>query len=221
MRIVFSGANSTTVKTASQLIKQGHEVILIEVDKAKIDDLSDNLDCSFLHGDAGKPSILEQTAPEECDFLFCLTDNDQANIITSLLGRSMGFAKVITCIQDEDLLSLCDELDLTHTIVPDRTMSQYLDNLVHGLDTVELSTLLKGNARFFSFIAGKDDAGKVGELDLPKKSKLIYFYRDDDFFFADEETTLRKGDEAVILTSSKHLTDLRERWHPKEADNEE
>lgn len=221
MRIVFSGANSTAIKTAEQLIKQGHEVILIELNKEKIDALADSLDCSFLHGDAGKPAILNQAAPEECDFLFCLTDNDQANIITSLLGRSMGFKKIITCIQDEDLLPLCDELDLNHTIVPDRTMSQYLDNIVRGLETVELSTLLKGNARFFTFIAGKEEEGSPENLDLPEKSKVIYYYRDDDFFFADESTTLRKDDEVVILTGSEHLSDLMERWHPHDPEKDE
>jgi trk system potassium uptake protein TrkA len=218
MRIVFSGINPTSVKAAKQLIEQGHEVILIELNKEKIEEYSDNLDCSFLHGDSGKPAILTQAAPEECDFLFCLTDNDQTNIITSLLGRSMGFKKVVTCIQDEDLLSLCDELGLEHAIVPDRTMSQYLENIVRGLDTMELSTLLRGNARFFSFTANKEDEGLIEDLDLPKKAKVIYYYRNNDFFFASEDTSLQKDDEVIILTSSEHLTDLRERWHPKEAE---
>lgn len=215
MRIVFSGINPTTVKTAKLLIEQGHEIILIELNKDKIDDLSEELDCSFLHGDSGKPSILAQAAPEECDFLFCLTDSDQANIITSLLGRTMGFNKVITCIQDEDLLPLCDELSLDHAIIPDRTMSQYLENIVRGLDTVELSTLLRGGARFFSFIAKEDDAGNIDDLDLPEKSKVIYYYRDDNFFFVEKNTRVKKGDEIVIMTNSEHLPDLIERWHPK------
>lgn len=213
MRIVFSGINSTTVKTAKYLIEQGHEIILIELNKEKIDDLSDDLDCSFLHGDSAKPAILAQVAPEECDFLFCLTDNDQANIITSLLGRSMGFKKIITCIQDEDLLSLCDELNLDYAIVPDRTISQYLYNVVKGLDTIEISTLLRGNARFFTFIATKEDEGDLDELELPKKSKVMYYYRGDDFFFAEKNTRIKKGDEIVIMTTSEHIADLTERWH--------
>jgi trk system potassium uptake protein TrkA len=75
MRIVFSGVNPTTVKTAKQLIEKSHEVIMIELNKEKIEAVSDSLDCSFLNGDSGKPAILSQAAPEECDFLFCLTDN--------------------------------------------------------------------------------------------------------------------------------------------------
>lgn len=219
MRIVFSGITPTAVKAAHKMIEEGHEVVIIELNKEKIDEVSEDLDCSFLHGNAGEPSVLRQAAPEKCDFIFCLTDNDHTNIITSLLGRSMGFQKTVTCIHDEDLLPLCNELDLENVIVPDRTVSQYLDNWVKGLDTVELSTLLRGGARFFSFVAGEEEKGRVDELQLPDKSRVIYCYRDDEFFFAEDDTRLRKGDEVVILTSSEHLKELRERWHPKGAES--
>jgi trk system potassium uptake protein TrkA len=193
MRIVFSGASPTAVVAARQLIKKGHDIVIIEVDKEKIDNLSDNLDCSFLQGDAGKPAILSQVDPKSCDFLFCLTDNDQANIITSLLGRSMGFHRIITSVQDEDLGPLCEELGLEDTIIPARTMSRHLNNIVEGLDNIELSTLLGGNVRFFSFIAGKDEDGQVSELDLPEGARAIYYYHDDQFYFAEEDSKVHEG----------------------------
>ena len=221
MRIVFSGAGPMTVITARALTKQSHEVIIIEVDKEKIDRLSDELDCSFVQGDASKPAILSQVNPKDCDFLFCLTDSDQANIITALLARSMGFKRVVPSIEDDELQQLCGELELEDTIIPVRTMSQYLENMVRGLDNVELSTVLKHDARLFTFIAGKKEAGKNGELDLPEDTRVIFFYRDDRFEFVNEETALKKGDEVVILTHSKNLPDLNERWAPKEADKED
>ena len=79
----------------------------------------------------------------------------------------------------------------------------------------------RGNARFFLFIAEKEDEGGADELDLPDKSRVVYYYRDDDFFFTDEDTTLRKGDEVVILTSSEHLAELDKRWHPHEVEDED
>jgi trk system potassium uptake protein TrkA len=221
VRIVFSGASPAAAMAASQLIKQGHDIVIIELDKEKIDDLADELDCSFLHGDAGKPAILSQVDPKTCDFLFCLTDNDQANIITSLLGRSMGFKRIITSVEDEELGSLCNELGLEDTIIPARTLGVHLNNIVEGLDSVELSTLLRGDARFFSFIAGSDDSGKIDELDLPEGARVIYYYRDDDFYFAENDSKLHKGDEIVILTKSEHLEELNEHWSPKEVKKDE
>jgi trk system potassium uptake protein TrkA len=221
LRIVFSGAGPTAVLATQQLIKKGHDIVIVELDKEKIDKLSDDLDCSFLHGDAGKPSILSQVDPKSCDFLFCLTDNDQANIITSLLGRSMGFERIITSVEDEDLGSLCDELGLEDTIIPASTMSRHLNNIVEGLDNVELSTLLRGNVRFFSFIAGEDDEGQIEEMELPDETKAIYYYRDDAFQFVEENASIREGDEVVLLTKVDHLKELNERFNPKKVESED
>jgi trk system potassium uptake protein TrkA len=209
-----------TVITTETLTKQGHEVIIIDMDKDKIDRLSDELDCSFVNGDASKPGILSQVNPKDCDFLFCLTDSDQANIITALLGRSMGFKRVVPSIEDAELQQLCSELDLTDTIIPVRTMSQYLGNMVRGLDNIELSTFLKHDARFFTFEAGKDEAKKINELELPEEAEVIFYYRDEQFHFVDSDTRFKKGDEIVVLTHSEHLSELNERWQPKEADQD-
>jgi trk system potassium uptake protein TrkA len=221
MRIVFSGAGPMTVLTTRALTKQGHEVIIIEVDQEKIDRLSDELDCSFVQGDAAKPAILSQVNPKDCDFLFCLTDSDQANIITALLGRSMGFKRVVPSIEDAELQQLCGELELDDTIIPVRTMSQYLENMVRGLDNIELSTVLKHDARLFTFVAGKEDNRKIKELELPEDTKVLFFYREDQFNFVDTETALKECDEVVILTHSKNLTDLKERWNPKQSDEDD
>ena len=216
MRIVFSGASPLTVITAKQLIKQGHEVVIIETNKEKIDQISEELDCSFLHGDSAKPAILSQVDPKNSDILFCLTNSDQINIITSLLGRSMGFKRVVTSIEDMDLEVLCRELGLQDTIIPVWTMSRHLDNMVRGLDNINLSALLKEDARFFTFTAGVEDAVNVRELGLPKDARVIFYYRDNQFHFAEDDTELRKGDEIIVLTHSKNIPGLNERWYPKD-----
>jgi len=218
MRLVFSGAGPMTMMAVRALTEQGHEVIIIELDKDKIDRLSEEMDCSFLHGDAAKPALLSQTDPKKCDFLFCLTNSDQANIITALLGRSMGFKRVVTSIEDVELESLCSELGLDDTIIPSHTMSQHLVNMVRGLDNIELSTLLKHDARFFTFVAGKQDAQSAAELDLPDDARMVLYYRDEKFHFADDDSKIKKDDEIVILTHSKSLSELTERWNPKQVD---
>jgi trk system potassium uptake protein TrkA len=214
MRIVFSGASPLTITTAKTLIKEGHEVIIVEVDKEKIDKISDELDCSFLNGDSARPAILSQVDPKNSDILFCLANSDQSNIITSLLGRSMGFKRVITSIEDTELEQLCRELGLQDTIIPVRTMSRHLDNMVRGLDNVNLSTLLKEDARFFTFVAGEKDAVTAGELGLPKDARVIFYYRDNEFQFADDDTKFRRGDEIVVLTHAKNIPGLNERCYP-------
>jgi trk system potassium uptake protein TrkA len=221
MRIVFSGAGPVTIITARTLIEQGHEVVIIEVDKERIDAVADELDGSFLHGDAASPDLLSQVDPKHCDFLFCLTDSDQSNILTSLLGRSMGFRRVVTSIEDPDLDPLCRELGLDDTIIPALTMSRRLADMARGLDNVELSTMLREDARFFTFTAGKDEAVRAESLELPGDSRVIFFYRNDEVCFVDADTSFRQGDEIIVLTRSEHLAELNEQWRSNRAYREQ
>lgn len=216
MRIVFIGAGEVTIKTAKALVKKGLEVIIIETDKAKIDELSEALDCSFLYGDGSRPDILREVNPEQTDFLFCLSDSDQTNLIASLVGRSLGFKRVVPSIRDEQFESVCNELGLKDTFIPSRTISRHLEDMVGGKTNLESSTVLKHEARFFSFTANEEDAVVVKKLKLPAEVRVVCYYREDEFALADDETKLRVGDEIVILTNSKHLEELEKRWPPKQ-----
>jgi trk system potassium uptake protein len=212
MRIAFVGAGEFTVRTAELLIERGHEIIIIEKDQEKIDALSESLDCSFLKGDGSNPAILREVGPEQTDVLFCLSDSDQANLISSLVGRSLGFKRVIPSIQNPEFEGICSELDLKDTILPSRTISRYLADMVEGLDILELSTVIKGEARFFTFTVDKERGKKIADLELPKSARVICFYREGRFMLAQENTKLSKDDEAVILTHSENLNDLKKRW---------
>ena len=55
---------------------------------------------------------------------------------------------------------------------------------------------------------------------MPADAKVICYYRDGKFSHADEETTFRMGDEVVILTHSKNMPALQERWQPQPAQEE-
>lgn len=221
MRIVFVGAGKVSIETAKALIKKGHEVIIIETDKGKIDALSEEMDCSFLQGDASQPNILREVNPAQAEFLFCLSDSDQANVIASLVGRSLGFNRVVTSIGDPQFEGICRELGLKDTIIPSRTMSFYLEDMVEGSENIDLSTVIKNEARLFLFDVKEGDAVAARELNLPAEARVICFYRDGKFSLADEETTFRKGDEVVILTHSKNMAGLQERWQPKQKQKRE
>lgn len=218
MRFVFIGLSQLTKMTAELLIGRGHDVVIVEIDKAKIEAKGEDLDCAFLHGDGSKPHILREAAPKESDVLFAMTNDDRMNLLAALIGRSLGFERVVPRIFDPDLTSICRELGLEHTIVPDMTISRYLADMAVGVDIIELSTIVKGEARYLSFVIKQDDTRSVREMDLPEDARVVCLYRDGDLVFADPETKLHQGDEVVVLTHSRHLADLRERWQNSHED---
>lgn len=212
MRAVLVGAGSLGVMTAQLLLERGHEVIIVESEKQRIDALGRELDCGFLHGDGSKPAILREADPGGTDVLYCLTGNDQANIIASLVGRSLGFGRVITKIQDPEFEHICIELGLENTIIPARTIGRHLADMFEGRDPLELSTMIRDEARVFSFVVRKEDEMRIGDLALPAKSRVICIYREDKFLLADEDTALETGDEVVVIAHRDSLAELTKRW---------
>ncbi|NIP73320.1 MAG: TrkA family potassium uptake protein [Gammaproteobacteria bacterium] len=219
MRAVFVGAGSLTVMTVPILLRRGHETVIIERDRPRIEALSQELDCGFLHGDGSKPALLSEADPERTDVLFCLTGNDQSNILASLVGRSLGFKRVVTKIEDPEYEHICLELGLKDAIVPAATIGRYLADMFEGQDLLELSATIKEEARVFSFVARDEDAVAVSELNLPAQSRAMFLYRDGAFTLAEEDTRLKPGDEVVVITHSKNLPKLQERWSGRPAES--
>ncbi|MCF6147543.1 MAG: TrkA family potassium uptake protein [Candidatus Kuenenia sp.] len=215
MRAVILGASSLSAMTARILLARGHEVVIIEKNKERIDALSNELNCGFLHGDGSKPAILREADPLHTDFLFCLTGNDQSNILSSLVRRSLGFARVVTKIEDPEFEHICIELGLEDAIIPEQTIGRYLADMFEGQDLMELSVLIKGEARVFSFIARDIDAVPVSQLKLPDECHVMFLYRNEKFIIADSETKLKEEDEVVLITHCKNLPQLHQRWSTK------
>ena len=218
MRAVFVGASALTIMTARLLLGRGHEVIIVETDKERIAELSEELDCGFVHGDGSTPAILAETNPKKTRFLFCLTGNDQTNILAALVGRSLGFERQVTRISNPEYEHICLELGLEDTIIPARTIARYLADSVSGQDMLELSAMIKFGARVFTFIAADAQAGPLADLDLPQRTRVVCIYRGDEFLLPDPETKLKADDEVVLITHIDSINEVVERFGPKPAE---
>jgi len=211
MRIVIISTTAAALAAARVLIEHRHDVVIIEKDKARIDELSEELDCGFLHGDGTRPRLLREAGPDDTDVLLCLTKNDQDNVLASLVGRSLGFAEVVTRISEPELEHICAELQLHNTINADQVTARRLVDLVEGRGVVELSTVLRGDVRFYVIPVGEHEAGPLGKLSLPSETRVLYGYRGNELFLPDEDTRLEAGDDLVVLTNSEQLRELKER----------
>lgn len=211
MKAIFVGASATALMTAHTLLSRNHEVIIIDNDKDKIDSISAEIDCGFLHGDGSKPSLLRETNPKDADVLYCLTGHDQTNILASLVGRSLGFSKVITKIEDPSYEHICIELGLEATIIPSRTIGHQLADILEGRDPLELSTMFRYDATFFSFVAQEKHAGTIHELPLPKPSRVICIYRNESLVIPADDDKIQVDDEVVIISHQKNLEALHDK----------
>ncbi|MDH5019717.1 FAD-dependent oxidoreductase [Halobacterium rubrum] len=79
-RFVIAGGGRVGLQTAENLADQGHEVVLVESDEDRVEELSDAYTGLVIHGDATRPSILKQTDLTRADAIAALTDETGTNL---------------------------------------------------------------------------------------------------------------------------------------------
>lgn len=219
MRVVFVGASTLSVTCARLLIEKGHEVVLIDEDEEVIEDLSEELDCGLIAGDGSRPAVLEEVGPQHTDVLFCLSNRDEANILSALVGRSIGFGRVVPKIEDADLESICTELGLSDVIVPDRGMATILVDLVEGRSNAALTTVVGGGLRFLA-IEVPEGVKSCEGLELPASAATVARNREGQSVIAEASTSLEPGDEVVLIVAEDDVDAIRSRFAKPPSDAE-
>lgn len=89
-RFVIAGGGRVGRQTAENLTEQGHEVVLIESDETQVEELSEAYLGPVIHGDATRPSILEQANLTEADAIAALTDETGTNLAICMEAQQLA-----------------------------------------------------------------------------------------------------------------------------------
>jgi trk system potassium uptake protein TrkA len=89
-RFVIAGGGRVGRQAAENLADQGHEVVLVESDERRVEELSDAYIGPVIHGDATRPSILKQTDLAEADAIAALTDETGANLAICMEAQQLA-----------------------------------------------------------------------------------------------------------------------------------
>jgi len=103
MRIIIVGAGKTGSQLARHLIREKHDVSLIESNEERARHASNRLDCMVLHDEGNSLAALEEAGIAKAEALVCVTESDEVNmIICGLAGsRYPGLIKIARVRNDD------------------------------------------------------------------------------------------------------------------------
>ncbi|MDH3263767.1 MAG: NAD-binding protein [Paracoccaceae bacterium] len=216
MRIVIVGGSQFGIVTAEKLIGRGFEVVLIDRSREKLDRLAERLDCGLIEGDGTLPHTLRDAFGSDSDILIALTNRSDDNILASLVGRSVGYGRVILQIVDAELMAVCEELGLHEVLTPHATVADSIvASVVDGGET-EPVVKLHNELRLVSHCVTRALSGRtVAELELPRGARPIARVRDGKESFAEASTRLGEGDFLLFAVEADEAEALAERFEEK------
>jgi trk system potassium uptake protein TrkA len=209
MRVIIVGASPLGVNLAQILIKRAQEVILIERNAEKAAELAEMLDCTIIHAEGTRPDILEKADIANANAIVACTDHDQDNILIGLIARTHGVPEIILRTDDVQFLAVAKKIGFHHVVNPPHTTSIIISDALRGVDTIELSTLMRGDMRFRTVIADGKQAGKrLSEVPLPNETAYIGLYRNERFLIYTADPQVENGDEILVVTVEEKESDL-------------
>jgi len=165
-----------------------------------------------LQGDASNQELLLEENIEDTDIFIALTNDDEANIMASMLAKRLGARKVMTLINNAAYVDLVQGGDIDVAISPSHaTIGSLLTHVRRG-DIVNVHSLRRGVAEAIEAIAHGDAnsskvVGKpVEDLDLPEGCTIGAIVRGNQVLIAHDDIVLQTDDHAILFLTDKRRT---------------
>jgi trk system potassium uptake protein TrkA len=208
-RVVIAGGGHIGENLARQL-EHRYGVRVIEQDRNRCFNLSETLERSIvLNGNASNRELLIEESIEDTDVFCAITNDDEANIMSSMLAKSLGARRVITLINNPAYVDLIEGQDIDIAISPQlATLGAILTHIRRG-DVVRVHSLRRGAAEAIEAIAhGDHQSSKVigkslGELNLPSGTNVGALIRKDEVMIAHDNIVVEPDDHFVLFLVDK------------------
>jgi trk system potassium uptake protein TrkA len=200
-RFVIAGGGRVGRKTAENLVDQDHEVMLIEADPDRAEELSDAYLGPVLKGDATRPSILKQADLESADAIAALTDEPATNLAICMEAQRLAPAiRTLARAQtrtDEEYDEVVDATLLPQYLggdhAADMLTGEGVRTLVYPTDDLDIIEVCVTDS---APVAGK----QLDEIALPRGTLLISTAEREGL--AGPETVLEPGERYILAVES-------------------
>ena len=110
MNIIILGAGKVGSHLTNELSLQDHNILVIDHNKDVLNRLLEQNDVMALVGDGTDLDILKEANVGNCDLFIALTRDDDTNLISAALARSLGAQEIITRLRDPKYISHLDQI---------------------------------------------------------------------------------------------------------------
>lgn len=209
MYVIIAGGGTVGYYTAQFLNKAKHDVVVIEQDKARAEELSEKLDAVIINGNAVEVKVLQEAGVENTDVLLALTGSDDSNILISILGKQLGAKRVLTRIThieySEDIFK---KLGIDSVIYPELAVATQIEEMVGDPDISGFAMLEEGDIDVVEFKIESDSklvGGFIDDVKLPENSKIVAILRGSKIEVTKSDLKIRAGDNVLVLTNNKEI----------------
>ncbi len=214
MYVIVAGGGKVGFYLGRALLEEGHEILIIEKDAKKCQNISEELGGIVLQGDGCEVSTMIEAGFARADLLIAVTGDDEDNLVICQVGKiRFNIPRTIARINNPKNEAIFKRMGIDITIsatnvilehiqqeLPSHPLLHLLDLHYFGLEVVEVK-IPKGS---------KTIGKRIRELSLPPDSLLsLVVNKARGPQVASGDTMLDEEDEVLAVTKAEHEVALR------------
>ena len=213
MYIIVGGGGKVGFYLARELIGQGHEVLVIERDARRCEQIASELGNVVQRGNADEASVLAEAGGNRADVVVAVTGDDEDNlVICQVAKRRFDVPRTVARINNPKNESIFRLLGIDATVSSTDVILSVIEQEIPSQALVPLLRLRHADVEVVDISLPRDstlDGVALRDLRLPPESLVAIVIRGGEPIFPVGSTTLRAGDEILALTRSAHEDELR------------
>lgn len=204
MYIVVVGAGKVGYYLTKSLLSEGEEVLVIEKEAAKAENIVNHLNGTALHGDGAEATTLSDAGVERANVVVAVTGHDEDNLVICQVAKHrFKVPRTIARVNNPRNRPIFDKLGIDATVSATDLLLSLLQQEIPSHPIVHLLSLEEGGAEVveLQLDEGAALAGKRWQdLALPENAVLAAIVRGQHASVPTPDTILQAGDRLVIVT---------------------
>jgi trk system potassium uptake protein TrkA len=202
MFVLVVGGGKVGYYLTKELIESGHEVVLMEKDKARAAQISDELGSIVVAQDGCEGKFLRQAGANRADIVSAVTGDDEDNLVICQMAKHhFDVPRTIARVNNPKNEGLFRHLGVDEIISPTRMALGSIEQDIPVHELLHLAALeneleiIEAQLQADSPAVGRTPA----DLDIPKECSLFAVVRDGVATPLRQDTVLREGDKVIAI----------------------
>jgi trk system potassium uptake protein TrkA len=210
--VIIAGAGQVGEWLARLLIKEKVRVCMIQRGEDRAFEMAAKMPGALvLRGGATDPAILREAGVEGTDYFVAATQEDETNLLSSLLAREAGARFVVGLYHQPEFLGLMRAVGIDIPLSPRMMIAGHILRMVHRSEIFSLDLVEGGDAEIVEFdVPAKSRAVKrpLSSLRFPRSAIIGAVTRGAEIFVPGGTFQMAEGDRAVVFALAEALPEL-------------
>lgn len=208
-KVVIMGGQVMAIWLCRALRGKNWSIRLFETDRTLAQELAEQLDwVTVLNADPTDPAVYEEERIGQADVFVALLDDDENNIIGSVLAKTLGVTQVIAVVQRSQYLDLLYHIGVDRPFSPRVVAAKEIESMLDEHPIQLLASLAEGHIDAFQVRVSEQTAitGKtLKAIKLTPDWVIAAIRRGDDIWVPTADDAIQAGD--TVLVIGRHGTE--------------